>query len=78
MSDDIIETPKHYARYKIQPRRYCMENNFEYWRGSVIKYVSRAGFKDYEGKTPIESEILDLRKAEEFIKYRREALEEKL
>jgi hypothetical protein len=39
-----------------------MRNGFEFWRGNIIKYASRAGFKMYEGKTQVESEIIDLEK----------------
>ena len=60
--DDIVNEPAHYARWKIEPITYIMRNGFEFWRGNLIKYSSRAGFKLYEGKTQVESEVIDLEK----------------
>ena len=42
---DIVNEPKHYARWVIEPITYIMRNGFEFWRGNIIKYASRAGFK---------------------------------
>lgn len=60
---DIINAPKHYARWVIQPLTYIMANGMEFWRGNVIKYATRAGYKKYDGMDMWESEITDLRKA---------------
>ena len=62
VNDDIVKEPEHYARWSIEPITYVMRNDFEFWRGNIIKYASRAGFKMYEGKTQVESEIIDLEK----------------
>ena len=59
---DIVNEPKHYARWAIEPITYIMRNGFEFWRGNIVKYASRAGYKMYEGKTQVESEIIDLEK----------------
>jgi len=59
---DVVNEPEHYARWKIEPITYIMRNGFEFWRGNLVKYSSRAGFKLYEGKTQVESEVLDLEK----------------
>jgi hypothetical protein len=59
---DIVNEPKHYARWTIEPITYIMRNGFEFWRGNIVKYASRAGYKMYEGKTQVESEIIDLEK----------------
>jgi len=59
---EIVNEPQHYARWVIEPITYIMKNGFEFWRGNIIKYASRAGFKLYEGKTQVESEIIDLQK----------------
>jgi hypothetical protein len=61
-NEDIVKEPEHYARWSIEPITYIMRNGFEFWRGNIIKYASRAGFKMYEGKTQVESEIIDLEK----------------
>ena len=58
-----VKNQDHYTRLKIQPKDYILGNNFEFWRGSIIKYASRAGYKNYEGMGVEESAILDLRKA---------------
>jgi hypothetical protein len=61
-TSDIVNEPKHYARWVIEPITYIMRNGFEFWRGNIVKYASRAGYKMYEGKTQVESEIIDLEK----------------
>jgi len=61
-NEDIVNEPEHYSRWSIEPITYIMRNGFEFWRGNIIKYASRAGFKMYEGKTQVESEIIDLEK----------------
>jgi hypothetical protein len=67
---DIVNKPEHYARWVIEPITYIMRNAFEFWRGNIVKYVSRAGFKLYPGKTQVESEIIDLEKAGRCIQMR--------
>ena len=74
---DIVNEPKHYARWIIEPITYIMRNGFEFWRGNIIKYASRAGYKLYEGKTQVESEIIDLEKAERYCRMRINQLEGK-
>ncbi len=59
---DIVNEPEHYARWEIEPITYIMLNDFEFWRGNIVKYASRAGFKLYDGKTKDASEIVDLEK----------------
>ncbi|QSL99506.1 hypothetical protein CRP13_gp18 [Roseobacter phage CRP-13] len=77
---DIVNEPEHYARWKIEPITYIMRNGFEFWRGNLIKYSSRAGYKMYEGKTQVESEIIDLEKVIRYANMRINQLngEEKL
>ena len=58
-----VKKQDHYTRLPIQPVEYILENNMEYWRGNVIKYASRAGYKQYGGMGVEESAILDLQKA---------------
>lgn len=60
--EDIVQEPSHYARWTIEPITFTMQNSFEFWRGNIVKYVSRAGYKLYEGKSQVESEIIDLEK----------------
>ena len=68
--DDIIEKPSHYSRWNIEPITYIMRNGMEFWRGNLIKYSSRAGYKAYDGKTQEESEILDLEKVKRYCDMR--------
>ena len=61
-NEEIVREPQHYSRWVIEPIEFIMRNKFEFWRGNIIKYVVRAGFKSYEGKDSTESEIIDLEK----------------
>ena len=70
MSDEIINKPKHYTRWAIEPIQFILRNGFEFWRGNVVKYVSRAGYKIYDGHSAVESEILDLEKAKRYCDMR--------
>lgn len=72
----IINTPDHYANYVVEPAEYILVNDMEFWRGSVIKYVSRAGKKLYPNCDDTESERLDLLKAMRFCEMRLNMLNE--
>jgi len=54
-----------------------MNNGFEFWRGNIIKYVSRAGSKLYDGQDKVQSEITDLKKAIRYCEMRINLLEGK-
>lgn len=69
-NEDIVKEPSHYARWRIEPITYIMMNGFEFWRGNLIKYSSRAGFKIYKNKTSVESEIIDLEKVIRYAEMR--------
>ena len=73
--DDIIVRPSHYTDYEIEPIEFIMKNEIEFWRGNIIKYSTRAGKKLYEGKTPVQSEITDLRKVIRYSEMRINQLE---
>lgn len=68
--EDIVNEPEHYARWKIEPITYIMRNGFEFWRGNLIKYSSRAGYKMYEGMDDVQSEITDLEKVIRYAQMR--------
>lgn len=72
MSDqeEIVINPPHYARYLIEPATFIMRNGFEFWRGNIVKYASRAGHKLYPGKDAVESEIIDLQKVIRYAEMR--------
>ena len=74
-NDDVVNEPEHYARWKIEPITYIMRNGFEFWRGNIIKYVSRSGSKVYDNQTQVQSEITDLRKAMRYCEMRINSLE---
>jgi hypothetical protein len=48
----------------------------DFWRGNVIKYVSRAGSKLYDGQDETQSEITDLCKAIRYCEMRINMLNE--
>jgi len=52
-----------------------MQNNLPFYKGSVIKYVSRAGHKLYPNMDIIQSELMDLEKAIRFCQIRIEQIE---
>ncbi len=68
--NDIIVKPEHYTKHKMEPITYIMTNDFEFWRGNIIKYASRAGLKVYDGMTETESEIADLEKVRRYAEMR--------
>ena len=68
--DDVVNEPDHYVRWHIEPITYIMRNGFEFWRGNLIKYSSRAGYKIYAGKSQVESEITDLEKVIRYAEMR--------
>jgi len=77
MSDEIVREPAHYARWKVEPITYIMLNGFEFWRGNIIKYASRAGYKPYEGMSTPDSEITDLKKVIRYAEMRINQIEGK-
>lgn len=54
--------PQHYRRGSIEPWDYIVANNLGYLEGNIIKYISRAGFKDGE------SRLDDLTKAAAYLR----------
>jgi len=75
--EELVIKPDHYDRWPVEPISVIMENDFEFWRGSIIKYAARAGYKIYDGKDAVQSEITDLRKARRFAQMRINQLEGK-
>lgn len=70
MNDEIIKEPAHYTRWHIEPITFIMRNGFEFWRGNIVKYASRAGFKSYPNMDEVESEIADLQKVIRYAEMR--------
>ena len=76
-ADDIVVRPGHYSRWVIEPITFIMRNNLPFWKGNIIKYAARAGFKLYDGMDTVQSEITDLRKVRRYCDMRINELEGK-
>lgn len=68
--EDIVDKPRHYTRWEIEPITFIMRNGFEFWRGNIVKYASRAGYKIYDGMDQEDSEIKDLEKVIRYCEMR--------
>tara|TARA_B100000497_G_scaffold105781_1_gene122253 strand:- start:378 stop:608 length:231 start_codon:yes stop_codon:yes gene_type:complete len=67
---DLIKEPPHYARWAIQPIEFITKNDFEFWRGNIVKYATRAGYKGDKA-----AEIADLNKVQQYAQIRINTLE---
>jgi len=76
-NDDKVVRPNHYQRWDIEPITYVMVNGMEFWRGNIIKYASRAGFKQYDELCQADSEIIDLQKVIRYAQMRINQLQQK-
>lgn len=70
VESNSIHNPPHYTRGTIQTIEYIMDGNMEFWRGNIIKYGSRAGYKTQAGKSPEQCEIEDLQKVQKYAEFR--------
>lgn len=52
-----IGVPNNHYKSKIEPLEYIIENGFDFVRGNIIKYASRAGKKEGEEKNDIKKII---------------------
>lgn len=43
---DAVNLPHHYARFKIEPIRFAMENNLNFLQANVVKYLLRFDAKN--------------------------------
>jgi len=77
MTQDNVNSPSHYSKWPVEPIIFIMHNSMEFWRGNVIKYVSRAGSKKYPKLNKAQSEIEDLKKAIRYCEMRINVLEGK-
>ena len=75
MTQDVVVKPEHYTRWTVEPIVFIMQNNIEFWRGNIIKYAMRAGFKRYDHQDQQASEITDLRKVIRYSEMRINQLE---
>jgi hypothetical protein len=56
--------PDHYAKHKIDPWIFCLENELDFATGNVIKYVVR--HKDKNGAEDLDKAIRCLQMMKEF------------
>lgn len=66
---DVVNHPSHYTSGSIEVWDFIVDQDLDYLRGNVIKYVSRAGKKD-----PLK-ELEDLNKARAYLNKAIEELE---
>lgn len=45
---DMVVLPGHYARYRIEPINFIVENELDFCRGNAVKYILRCDAKDGE------------------------------
>jgi hypothetical protein len=74
---DIIVRPVHYAQYSIEPIEFIMHNDLPFYKGNVVKYVARAGYKLYPNMNAEQSEVTDLKKAIRYCQMRINQIEGK-
>lgn len=59
--DDVVKHPKHYTRGKIEVWDFIIDQQLNYCRGTIVKYLCRAGYKDPA------KEVEDLEKAKAYL-----------
>lgn len=75
---DLIHSPAHYTKgRKYEPWEVIIDWELDFFLGTALKYISRAGRKQYAGMTMRQSEETDLMKAIEYLKERLENLRER-
>ena len=77
MKNNAVTHPSHYTSGKIEVIDFITDQNLDFCLGNVVKYVSRAGKKEEEGKTIFEKTVEDLKKARFYLDYKIKLLEEK-
>ena len=75
--NDPVMHPSHYTSGNIEVIDFITDQQLDFCLGNVVKYVSRAGKKEEQGKTISEKQIEDLRKARFYLNYKIQELEEK-
>ena len=65
--NDIISHPAHYCHGKYEPKDVIRDWGLNFNLGNVVKYISRAGYKD--------DIVQDLKKARQYLDFEIEALE---
>lgn len=76
-----VVKPSHYERWVREPINFIMQNETEFWRGNIVKYVMRAGYKHPKEATPeqiVDAEVEDLKKVIRYAEMRINQLKGKL
>ena len=71
-----VTHPSHYTSGKIEVIDFITDQELDFCLGNVVKYISRAGKKEEEGKTIFEKTVEDLKKARFYLDYKIKLLEE--
>lgn len=70
MATDRVHKPDHYERHAIEPITFIMKNDLDFASGNAIKYIMRAGHKQYDGLSELDSHVTDLRKAIRYLEMK--------
>lgn len=76
MSDNVNH-PQHYTSHPSGVECIEIAEHYDFCVGNAIKYLWRAGLKAEEGKTDVQKELEDLRKAQWYINRKIQQLEGK-
>ena len=66
-SGDQVNQPSHYTDNVVEPINLIMKNGMSFGKGNAVKYLARAGKKQYQDMSMEESEVTDLEKAIRYI-----------
>lgn len=71
VSEDTINHPDHYARWKMEPIEFIAINDLPWWLANVIKYTMRFDAKDglkdlYKARSYLDMKIRDEEGVEKF------------
>lgn len=75
---DLVHSPAHYTKgRKYEPWEVIIDWELDFFLGTALKYIARAGRKQYAGMTMRQSEETDLMKAIEYLQERLNTLRER-
>lgn len=67
MKNDTVNHPEHYTSHPSGVECIDITEHYDFCIGNAIKYLWRAGLKTEEGKTDVQKELEDLKKAQWYI-----------
>ncbi len=76
MINDPVTHPSHYTSGKIEVIDFITDQKLDFCLGNVVKYISRAGKKEQQGKDIFTKTLEDLKKAKFYLDYKIKLLEE--